>query len=370
MKILYVTTISNTINAFLVPHIQMLVEEGHQVDVACKKEKEVDARVYKCGGNVFDIPFSRSPINRDNIRAYKALKKILVEGKYDIVHTHTPIASAIARLVCKELPGIKVIYTAHGFHFYSGAPLINWLIYFPIEMYLSKYTDVLITINREDYNRAKSLFKAKSTEYILGVGLDIEKFQNVSIDRAKKRNEIGVPEDAFVLLSVGELNKNKNHEAVITALGELKNEQIHYVICGEGILRNELKNLCLKRGLSEKVHLLGYREDAFEFYKAADVFVFPSYREGLPVSLMEAMASGLPVICSNVRGNKDLITNQSGGFLINNMDINELIEQINWSFANKEVLCRFGEYNRNRIIKYSLAMIFRGLKDIYHKEME
>lgn len=365
MKILYVTTISNTINAFLIPHIEILVEEGHQVDVAFKTEKEIDSRLFELGCNVFEVSFNRSPMKKNNLRAYHALKRILEEGNYDIVHTHTPIASAITRVVCKNIPKIKVIYTAHGFHFFDGAPLLNWLIYYPIEKYLSKYTDIIITINKEDYNRAKESLKAKRVEYIPGVGIDVEKYRKLSIDRTQKREEINVPVDAIVLLSVGELNRNKNHKAVIQALRKLKNNQIHYVICGEGILKDKLKELCLKNGISERVHFLGHREDVVELYQAADVFVIPSIREGLPVSLMEAMASGLPVVCSNVRGNVDLITNNESGYLFNPNCYMEITETVSKILKNHDKMKRMGQQNYELSQKYDLHNISPLISHIY-----
>jgi hypothetical protein len=208
MKILYVTTISNTVNAFLVPHIKMLIGMGHKVDVAFNVEQKVKPEIKEIGCVVHEVPFTRTPFSKDNIKAYRILKRIIITEKYGIVHTHTPIASAITRLACRNMRNVKVFYTAHGFHFYKGAPLINWLIYYPVERWLARYTDVLITINQEDYERAKNKFKARKVEFVLGVGVDVEKYSDFKINRALKRKEIGVPEESFVLLSVGAFTIN------------------------------------------------------------------------------------------------------------------------------------------------------------------
>jgi len=365
MKILYVSTISNTINAFMIPHIKMLFEQGHHVDIACNIQREIDKGLVELGCRVHDISFSRSPLNKTNLKAYQNLKKLIVDQKYDLVHTHTPVASAITRLVCKNIKGTKVFYTAHGFHFHKGAPLKNWLIYYPLEKWLAKYTDTLITINKEDYERAKSKFKAKRVEYIPGVGLDIDKFRNVVVDKADKRQELGLPEDAFIVLSVGELNKRKNHEIIIRAIEKLKNPDIHYVICGKGPLESYLNNLAVEIGIGKNVHLLGYRPDVPDIYKVSDVFVFPSYREGLPVSIMEAMAAGLPVVCSNIRGNSDLIEYGKGGYLVSPSDVDEFAKRIKELRTDSSLRSKFVTFNQKNIQKYSLFNAIGKLVSIY-----
>lgn len=368
MKILYVTTISNTINAFLIPHIQMLVEDGHQVDVAFKTEQEVNPQIFNLCCNVFEVCFSRSPMKKNNLRAYNILKRILEEGNYDIVHTHTPVASAITRLACKNIHKIKVIYTAHGFHFFNGAPFINWIIYYPIEKYLSKFTDVIITINREDYNRARISLKAKRVEYIPGVGINLEKFRNTYINKAQKRADIGIPENAFVLLSVGELNENKNHKNVIKAIYKVNKIDIHYIICGEGHLHGYLNNLSCKLKIDKRVHLLGFRKDIAEIGKAADVFVFPSKREGLGLAAIEAMACGLPLITSNVHGVVDYSINGVTGFAINPKDIDGIVTALEILIENKSDLRHIGENNLLLANTYAIEIVLAKMREIYRLE--
>lgn len=365
MKILYVTTISNTVNAFLIPHIKMLIDEGHQVDVAFNIEQEIKPEIYEMGCKIHQLPLQRSPFKKDNFRAYKILKKIIISEGYDLVHTHTPIASAIVRLVCRSLDNVRVFYTAHGFHFHKGAALKNWLIYYPLENWLARYTDTLITINKEDYERAKSKFKAKRVEYIPGVGLDIDKFKNIVVDKVGIRQKFGLPEDAFLVLSVGELNKNKNHEIIVRAIAKLNNPNIHYVICGKGPLESYLNNLAVEIGIGKNVHLLGYRPDVPEIYKVSDVFVFPSYREGLPVSLMEAMAAGLPVVCSNIRGNSDLIEYGKGGYLVSPSDVDEFAKRIKELRTDSSLRSKFVTFNQKNIQKYSLFNAIGKLVSMY-----
>jgi hypothetical protein len=161
MKFLFVTTISDTINAFLIPHIKLIVNMGHEVDIACHIVQDLDPDLRKLISNIYNISFTRTPFSINNIKVYKKVKSLVKDGDYDIIHTHTPISSAIIRLACKNFKKTKIIYSTHGFHFFRGSPIINWFLYFPIEWLLSKYTDVLITINHEDYNRALKYFRAK-----------------------------------------------------------------------------------------------------------------------------------------------------------------------------------------------------------------
>lgn len=326
-KMLMLASVASMIDQFNMPNIQLLQEMGYEVHVACNFEKgstcseqrisDLKKRLMNINVRFFQIDFSRNILNiQEILRAYKQVRALVCKENYSFIHCHSPIGGAIGRLVGHSTH-TKVIYTAHGFHFYKGASLINWLLYYPIEKWLSRYTDILITINKEDYQRAKRKFHAKETRYIPGVGIDVKKIQAVHIDRDIKREQLGVGKNDFVMLSVGELNKNKNHEIVIRALSQLNNPQIKYIICGQGALKGHLEKLAEKLGVRQQLVLLGFREDIIEIYKSADIFVFPSKREGLSVALMEALACGTPCIVSDIRGNKDLIVNGVNGYICN-----------------------------------------------------
>lgn len=368
MKILYVTTIAVTMG-FFPAHIRMLQEAGHQVELACNLDKPLPPAVRELGCAAHHIPFSRSPLSGDNLRAYGELEKLLSKGRYDIVHTHTPNASAIVRLVCRPLrrQGLRVFYTAHGFHFYDGAPLKNWLLYYPVEKLLSQWTDVLITINGEDYRRATGKFRAKKTVYVPGVGMEIERFSVTCSEeeRQEKRRELGVPSDGLLLLSVGELNRNKNHSVVIRALATLGNPSIHYCVAGMGALREELESLAAELGVEKQVHLLGYRTDVDKLYQAADVFLCPSIREGLNVSIMEAMASGLPVVASDNRGSRDQLKNNVNGFLCRANRMEEFAAAIEKLTVCPELCAEMGKQNQNVVESFSVEHVLRELRVIY-----
>lgn len=338
------------------------------MDIACNiQERAVDDFFLRLGCKVYPISCTRFPINVGNIKAIRELKHIVEKEKYDIVHCHTPIAAACTRLACinARKKGTRVIYTAHGFHFYKGAPLKNWIIYFPVEKVCSYMTDVLITINTEDYGFAKKHMGAKKNVYVPGVGIDLEKFKREEIDKASKKAELGLRDDDIVLFSVGELNHNKNHELVIKALHKIGDRKIHYLIAGVGVLKEYLQDLTEKFGLSNDVHLLGYRKDISELCQISDLFVFPSLREGLPVSVMEAMASGLPIIASNIRGNRDLVENHKGGILLSTNSVEEWRQTIKNMVKDSEERLGMSKYNLDKVQMFSKEHVIHEICKIY-----
>lgn len=368
MRILYVTTISMTM-MFFPDQVKKLLTEGHSVDIATNMTDSLIPAYDSMDVKVHHIPFSRSPFSRDNLTAYRQLKKLVEQEHYDIVHCHTPNAAMVTRLACRKVrkQGTRVIYTAHGFHFFKGAPLKNWLIFYPVEKFCSYFTDTLITINFEDYALAQKKMHAKEVGYVPGVGIDVSRIDAVSCDRSAKRRDIGVPEDAMLLLSIGELNVNKNHQVVLHALSQIKDvvkqNNIHYVIAGVGDQEQNLLNLAETLGLKDHFHLLGYRKDALELYKTADVFVFPSYREGLSVSLMESMASGLPAVVSKIRGNVDLIDGE-GGIYCDPFKAETFADAIckMTDGATRETM---GTHNKEAVRKFSLQNVLDEVERIY-----
>lgn len=368
MRILYVTTISLTMNSFFKPHIAMLVQEGHQVDIACNnRDLALDSLYERLGCCFHAIAFSRSPLSPDNIKAYAQLKKVVEEGNYDIVHCHTPNASVITRLVCRRFrkeTGLKVFYTAHGFHFYKGAPMMNWLVFYSVEKICSYFTDKLITINKEDYTRAKTKFHAGKVYYVPGVGLDLSRFDNIQVDRKAKRQEIGVPEDAFLLLSVGEINENKNHQIIVKALAKLNDPNVHYVLAGLGPQQDYIQQLAGQLDIAEQVHLLGYRKDIPELNHTADVFCFPSLREGLGLAAIEAMACGLPILTSNVHGINDYSVDELTGYKCDPHSEEQFCRAIS-KLMDSVRTHKMGEHNKKAASIYDVEKVCTELGRIY-----
>jgi glycosyltransferase involved in cell wall biosynthesis len=370
-KVLFVATVVKThIMEFHIPYLKMFKEMGWETAVAARNDYEnpADCVIPYCD-TYYNVPFERNPLKPGNLKAYKELKHIIDEGEYDIIHCHTPVGAMLTRLAAKQArkQGTKVFYTAHGFHFYKGAPAINWILYYPVEKWLSRYTDVLVTINKEDYERAKT-FKAGKVCYVPGVGIDLKKFNVGYVNKEQKRKEIGVSSDDFVLLSVGELIPRKNHEVVIRALSVLKQRDklshIEYVICGRGAYEADLKKLAEELGVADHIYFLGYRNDISEICNCADLFVFMSHQEGLPVALMEAMACGLPAICSNIRGNTDLIEDGVCGLIVASTaeDVAVAVMQM---WENPEMRYGMATAALSAVKKFDLISVEMKMKEIY-----
>lgn len=344
MKILFVATVVKThIMEFHIPYLKMLKEAGWETAVAARNDYDdpSDCVIPYCD-KYYDIAFERNPFKAGNLKAVKTLKNIIDSGNYDIVHCHTPVGAVLGRMASKDSrkKGTKVFYTAHGFHFYSGAPLFNWLVYYPVEKHFARKTDVLVTITKEDFVRAFAKFKAGKVVYLPGIGVDTSRF--CGIDETvglELKSSLGIPADSKVLLSVGEFTANKNQRLVIEALPSLPS--VYYVLCGRGELMESLKALAVRLGVSNRTMFVGYRDDVEAFYSMADVFVFPSFREGLPVALMEAMASGLPCVASKNRGTDDLMSGSS--LLFDASDKTGLISKLELALSSD----MSSEVNRN-----------------------
>lgn len=374
-RMLMLASVASMIDQFNMPNIELLQEMGYEVHVACNFEKgstcteekvlELKKKLKQLHVRFFQIDFERNvmKLNQD-LKAYKQVLKLARKYHYMFIHCHSPIGGVVGRLVGHKT-NTKVIYTAHGFHFYEGAPLLNWLIYYPIEKFLSRFTDVLITINQEDYHRAKSKFHAKRVEYVPGVGIDIKRFQNVKVDILQKRKELGIRSKDIVLLSVGELNKNKNHEIVIKALSGLDRSDVKYLLVGQGELKNHLKNLARKLEVEDQVKFLGFRSDVAEIYKIADTFIFPSKREGLGLAAIEAMASGLPLITSNIHGIKDYSKENITGFLCDANDWKTWKVKIEKILKEEKARKEFGKNNIQIASQYDVKKISSIMHKIY-----
>lgn len=370
MRILYATTIGLTM-IFFRKFVKSLIDDGNVVDIITNEDDfPVDGYFKKLGCKVYNVPWSRNPLSKSNIVAAKMLKSIAAD--YDLVHCHTPVASACTRLACKKLRknGLKVYYTAHGFHFYKGAPIANWCLYYPAEWLLSFLSDTLITINTEDYHRAQKRLHAKRTAFVPGMGVEIDKFSNTKIDVADKRRRLGIPEDCFLVLSVGEYNKNKNHETVIRALAEVKYRDIHYAIAGEGELADHLTDLAGNLQLSDRVHLLGFHTDVAEIYKAADINVFPSIREGFGLAAVEGMAAGLPLICSDNRGTKSYARDDFNALVCKNNSVSEYAKNIERLYSDKSLRQRLTANGNETVKMFSVDMIGQKMKALMAEDFD
>lgn len=370
-KVLILASVASMIDQFNIPYITLLQEMGFEVDVACnfvdgnscsaERVLFLKHTLEEKGVRWFQVEFARNIFNiSSNLKAYKRVNQLLRENKYKFIHCHSPIGGVVGRLAGHRAK-IKVIYTVHGFHFYKGAPLKNWILFYPVEKLLSRYTDVLVTINKEDYAFASKKMKAKSLFYLPGIGINLDKYRKGLYDKYVIRKQLGIPDNAILLFSVGELNDNKNHELVIRAI---KDMDVYYMIAGQGQKEEFLKDLIKKNDMEERVRLLGFRTNVSELYSAADIFVFPSFREGLSVSLMESMASGLPCAVSYIRGNVDLIS-EDGGALFSPDSVEECkkaIKAVLMSDMNK-----MGMHNMEKVEEFGQYVVLNEMKKIYQK---
>ncbi len=372
-KVLFVATVVRQhINVFHIPCIRWFHEQGWQVDVAANNDYEDASQcVIPYCDHFYCLPIERSPLKRGNLAARKQLKELLEREQYDIIHCHTPMGGVVARLAAggARKRGTKVIYTAHGFHFFKGAPKLNWLVYYPIERLLARRTDLLITINGEDHTRAQS-FKAKRVALVNGVGIDLERFTLAAPEeRQKVRQMLGLrPEDTFAI-SAGRLAPGKNYITLLRAVKALDDPHFHLVICGDGELEAELKAQVKELGIEAQIHFLGFRNDVDELCKAADIFLFASLREGLPVTVMESMACGLPIVASTVRGSRELIDEGEGGYLVAPTDVDGFVDRIRTVMADEEKRKQMGEHNRTKIRSYSTEAVVAQMAALYESMM-
>ena len=327
-KVLVVASVISFIEWFNKENIDFLQEKlSCEVHIACNfdyvadtdelRTKEYIEKIRAQGVVLHNIAFARNPLSRANIKAYKELRKIINAESFDLIHCHTPAVAMLTRIAARTArrSGSVVMYTCHGFHFHRASAIKNWLIYYPVEYFLSRYCDYILTINKEDFCRAKT-FHCRNVRYIPGVGVDIRRIQQLAVDKATKKSSIGIPPDKLMILSVGELIPRKNHEVIIRALAKIKNQEIYYAIAGKGPLREYLSDLASKLGVIDRVLFLGFRTDIFELYHAADISAFPSKIEGLGLAGIEAMAAGVPLVSSNVHGILDYVIDGETGYAV------------------------------------------------------
>ena len=367
-KVLFVATVlRGHVLVFHLPYMQWFRDQGYEVHCcACNDTGEANP-VVPCCDRYIDMAFERSPLHPGNRAAYRQLKTLIDTEDYALVHCHTPVGGMLARLAARgaRKKGTRVLYTAHGFHFYTGAPLLNWLLFYPAERYLARFTDLLITINGEDYARAKR-FPARECVQVEGVGVDLARF-NTPVDRSAVRDALGLDDDDSVVITVGEHIPRKNHEACIRAVAALPG--VTLLFCGVGELTEALQALAQELGVAGRVRFLGFRRDVAALLAASDVFLFPSFQEGLPVSLMEAMAAGLPCVVSRVRGNADLIASGDGGFLRAPNDAEGFAEDIRTLLTDPALREAMGERNREVITRYSLPEVSRRMAGLYLEQL-
>ena len=376
-KVLIIASVASMIEQFNLSNIEILQEQGYETHVATNFENSgtighnkallLKEKLEKNNVKCFQIDFPRGVGNfKDNIKAFNQLKK-LVDNDYYLVHCHSPIGGVLGRLVFWKKAN-RVIYTAHGFHFFKGGSKKDWLVFYPVEFFLSMKTDLIITINNDDTKVAKK-FPSADVVQVPGVGIDWNRFQKkISINQEKKIREFyKLKENSRVILSVGELSSLKNHILGVKAFPYIKTENIEYIICGIGPEEQKLKELVKENNLENQVHLLGYQTAIENLMSISELFLFPSRREGLGLAALEAMAAGLPLISSNVGGIKDYVQDGKTGCVLNDLDSpEELAEKIDYLLNLKyEDKLEMKKKNKSVSRKYDKSNVNKIMRDVY-----
>lgn len=368
MKVLLTATVQSHICQFHKPLVEVLHTHGCEVHVAARDNlAEKNGLKLDFVEKVYNVPFSRSPKSLDNIKAYKELKRLIEKEDYDVIHCNTPMGGIVTRLAARKARknGTKVYYTAHGFHFYKGAPKKNWIIFYPIEKNFSKITDTVITITNEDYQLARKKFYC-NVEYIHGVGANTKKFYVMSNDEKQEiKRELGISSDEKIILNIGELLPNKNQKIAIIAMKEIikKVPNSRLLIAGNGREKENLKKLICENGLEKHITMLGYSTQIQKYLNICNVLIACSFREGLPVNLMEAMLCGKPIVASDNRGHRELIKNGWNGYLVQAQDASAFAAKIcdillsgkDYTCIAKEAVQAFTDVN----VKNELKKIYR-----------
>ncbi|MCH5315864.1 MAG: glycosyltransferase family 4 protein [Eubacterium sp.] len=374
MKVLFVATVRSHIGQFHMPFIKRLKELGCTVDGAYKDNSELKQGLdLSLLDNVYEIGFSRSPYSADNINAYKQLKKVINSGNYDAIHCHTPMGAVVTRLAARDArkKGTKVIYTAHGFHFYKGASSLNWKVFYPIEKALSKYTDCLILINNEDYQLAKEKgFEAKRIIKVNGVGVNLSKFKPVSEkEKSELRKEYGFSESDFIMIYPADFCARKNQTMLFEVMRELLkvSSSFRLLLPGSLELADEFIANAKEMGVYDSISFMGYRRDIEKLVALADVSVSSTRQEGLPINIVEAMAVGNPIVATDVRGNNDLVKDGVNGYLVALNDSKAMADRLLELYNNKQLINDFGKKSIESAQLYSEEAVVPEMVKVYEE---
>ena len=381
-KVLIVASVVSFIEWFNKENVEFLKKDMEcDVHIACNFDYMNDTDVERTetyieklesmGVVLHNIAFARSPFSKENLKAYRELKKVIDGDRFDLIHCHTPTVSMMTRIAARSVrkKGTVVMYTCHGFHFHNASSKKNWLVYYPVEKFLSRYCDYIVTINKEDFGRAKT-FACKNVRYIPSVGVDINKIKNTVVDKRQKKAEIGIPEDKLLVLSVGEMIDRKNHEVIIRALGKLNDSNIYYAIAGKGPLKEKLEALSEELGIADRVRFLGFRTDVNELYYAADISAFPSKIEGLGLAGVEAMAAGVPLVSSNVHGILDYVIDGKTGYAVPPCDVDGFADAIKKLSADPALRESMREDCLAAVAPFEITNALNVMWDIYREVLE
>lgn len=373
-KILYVTTTSGFLPQFERNDVRIIQQMGYEVHYASNFTNQMytfDENELKKDGIILhhiDIEKKPTRIFRE-LRAVRQLKRIIEEENISIVHCHNPMGGVCARIAAHYSSNKPyVIYTGHGLHFYKGAPMASWMFFYPVEKLMARMTDVIVTINREDYDTVKNRFKLRKggyVELIPGVGLDMDRFAARPELSERVREELHIPQGAFHIVTAAELNANKNQQTVIEAVAGLPQKDIYYSICGRGADEEKLRVLINRLGLSDRVRLIGFRTDMERVLQSADVFAFPSVREGLGMAAVEALACGVPVICADNRGTREYVRDGVNGIVCSDNSVPQMKAAVLKMYSDIEYRRKLAGECRSSVSRFGIHNTMKIMSNVY-----
>lgn len=370
MKVLLVATVQSHICQFHRPLVAMLHEHGCEVHVAARNNlAEKNGLKLDFVEQIFDVPFRRAPFSPKNLAAYRKLRRLIDTGDYDVIHCNTPVGGVVGRLAARRARkrGAKVLYTAHGFHFYRGAGKMSWLVWYPVERFMCRFTDTLLTVVEEDYAFARKKLPTHIAR-IHGVGADSEKYRPQSdAQRAALRHALGCGEKDKLLLCTGELRLNKNQRTAVLALKKLSetHPEARLMLAGNGAALSELQTLAQTLGVQDRLLFLGYHTDLERYADLAEVIVSCSLREGLPMNIVEGMLLAKPVVASDNRGHRELITPDVTGYLAPPTDADAFARYLALLLDHPETAAELGRRGHRRALAYTDAAVMEELAQIY-----
>lgn len=368
-KLLYIATSDIHLATFHMPYLKWLSDNGVQVDIVVENRGNLE---FEGVTNNFNLNFPRSFTKKELLVSYKKLKNIIDNEKYNIIHCHTPIPSMLTRLAARDArsKGTKVLYTAHGFHFYKGAPLSRWLLYYMAEYALSKFTDAIITINEEDFGHVNNKMLHKDSFYIKGIGVDSIRFRPLNKEEKRnKRLELGIDPGQFVLLYVAEFISRKNHEFIIRTVNSLQNTipNLQVLFAGKGELQDRMKTLTKELKVDNAIKFLGFRKDIHILSAIADVGISSSKHEGLGLALAEEMFCKVPIVASYDRGHKEMVVQGVNGFMFRQGNAQEFVQYINLLYKDEKLRLQMGEQAYNIAQEFEIKNSLNAMKDIYKR---
>ncbi|MEW6182037.1 MAG: glycosyltransferase family 4 protein [Bacillota bacterium] len=370
-KVLFIATVARHLLAFHTPYFRLLQEWGYEVEAACSPGGETEAFT-PLGVRLHDIPFGRRPFSRRNVRALLQLVRLIRTRSYVLIHVHTPVASFITRLAARICSFRPVLYTAHGFHFFSGAPARNWLVYYPLEWLAARWTDGLVVLNEEDFARARRLPLRGESFLVPGVGVPLDSFPISQAKRPEILKDLGLKADMPVAVMAAEFSRVKNHTQAVRAWRQVVAAMPDAVLllAGDGERREAVERLTGSLGLLSNIQFLGFRPDIERIMAVADAVLLTSKREGLPRVILEAMAAGKPVVATDVRGCRDLIADGGTGYLVGVGDAAGTARALLKLLSDKKLALRLGTKGRQQVQAYGLERVRPKMAGVYRRYLQ